>query len=180
MFIVHRRHARTALLGELLKTCFAPPPGPPGNRWRRSSATPPSQAFGGTPQGLAGHRAFFFASRTEEGKRRSAPLAAYVWALVQLHPSQKPPPRPAGGSHCLGYHMGQGRGHRKGQFSVRVLLGSPSALRTKKPRTGGAPVGGAETRSPQTRFLLSAITPTTPGSGPFPRKGPEGGGRAPW
>jgi hypothetical protein len=29
-----------------------------------------------------------------------------------------------------------GRGHRKGQLRV---LGSPSALRTKKPRTGGPP-----------------------------------------
>jgi hypothetical protein len=37
------------------------------------------------------------------------------------------------------------RGHRKGQLRV---LGSPSALRTKEPRTGGAPGGGGESTDP--------------------------------
>jgi hypothetical protein len=41
-----------------------------------------------------------------------------------------------------------GRGHRKGQLRV---LGSPSALRTKEPRTGGPP-GGAG--SPRARFFF--------------------------
>jgi hypothetical protein len=63
---------------------------------------------------------------------------------VQLHP---PKPPPVGGSHCLGYHLAGaswwvgGRGHRKGQLRV---LGSPSALRTKEPRTRGAPGGGVD------------------------------------
>jgi hypothetical protein len=37
------------------------------------------------------------------------------------------------------------RGHRKGQLRV---LGSPSALRTKKPRTGGPPGRGGESAGP--------------------------------
>ena len=43
------------------------------------------------------------------------------------------------------------RGHRKGQLCV---LGSPSARRTKEPRTGGPP-GGAG--SPRTRFFLAKV-----------------------
>jgi hypothetical protein len=92
-----------------------------------------------------------FTKPLELEKRRSA-RCPRVAARVQLHPP-KPPPWPAGGSHCLGYHLGRlvgDRGHRKGQLRV---LGSPSALHTstKEPRTGGPP-GGAG--SPRTRFFL--------------------------
>jgi hypothetical protein len=38
-----------------------------------------------------------------------------------------------------------GRGHREGQLRV---LGSPSALHTKEPRTGGPPGRRAEVRGP--------------------------------
>jgi hypothetical protein len=77
-----------------------------------------------------------------------------VVALVQLHPP-KPPLRPAGGSHCLGTRITWGglvgdRGHRKGQLRV---LGSPSALRTKEPRTGGPPGGRGE----ETRFFFAKV-----------------------
>jgi hypothetical protein len=74
--------------------------------------------------------------------------------------AQKPPPRPAGGSHCLvpialGVTWGglvSGRGHRKDQFRV---LGSHSALHINIPRKGfgkgkGA-TGGAG--GPRTRFF---------------------------
>jgi hypothetical protein len=127
---VYRRAA--VLLGKLLRTCFAPPPGPPGNSGR-SSATP-ARPSGPGPEGRLGTARF--STPLELKKRRSAPTS-HVWALVQLHPP-KPPPRPAGGSQfALGTTWGGlvgGRGHRKGQLRV---LGSPSALRTKKPRTGG-------------------------------------------
>jgi hypothetical protein len=72
-------------------------------------------------------------------KERRSARCPRVAALVQRHPP-KPPPRPAGGSHCL---VGD-RGHRKGQLRV---LGSPSARHTKEPRTGGPP-GGRGVRGP--------------------------------
>jgi hypothetical protein len=63
---------------------------------------------------------------------------AFPWRLTL------PRVPPAG---CWGGLVGD-RGHRKGQLRV---LGSPSARRTKGPRTGGPP-GGA--RSPRTDFFL--------------------------
>jgi hypothetical protein len=83
-------------------------------------------------------------------KKRPTPRVA---ALVQLHPP-KPPPRPPGGSHCLGYHLpGAGwwvtgaTGRAKCQLRV-LVLGSPSALHTKEPRTGGGGGGGGESADP--------------------------------
>jgi hypothetical protein len=123
------------------RTCFAPPPGPLGNR-RRSSATP-ARPSGTVPHGLGTAR---FPSPVELKKRRSA-RCPRVAALVQIRPP-KPPPRPAGGSHCLGYHLGRAGGWQ-GPPEGRQLrvLGSPSALRTKGPRTGGPP-GGRGVRGP--------------------------------
>jgi hypothetical protein len=122
-----------------------PPPGPPGNRGR-SSAIPAT-----APEGLGTAR---FPKPLEMKKRRSA-RCPRVAALVQRHPP-KPPPRPAGGSHCAALGITWGglvgdRGHRKGQLRV---LGSPSARHTKEPRTGGPP-GGAG--SPRTRFVFAKV-----------------------
>jgi hypothetical protein len=77
------------------------PPGPPGNR-RRDSVIPP-RSSGGAPKARPGpgHRAFFFATRIEE-----APHAPRVGAGAES-PPPKPPPRPTGGSHCLGCHLGR-------------------------------------------------------------------------
>jgi hypothetical protein len=105
---------------------------PPGNRGTGGVAQP-------SRPGLGAQRARAWAPRVllskplELKKRRSA-RCPRVAALVQLHPP-KPPPRPAGGSHCLGHGITWGglvgdRGHRKGQLRV---LGSPSARHTKEP-----------------------------------------------
>jgi hypothetical protein len=77
----------------------------PGTGTGHSSAIPPGQAFrhsGGRPGPAR------FSSPLELKKRGSA-RCPRVAALVQLHPP-KPSPRPAGGSHCLGYHLGRAGG----------------------------------------------------------------------
>ena len=94
-------------LGELKKTreeaaAFLLLP-PPGNRGRSSAI--PARPSGTVPEGLGTAR---FTKALEMKKRRSA-RCPRVAALVQLHPP-KPPPRPAGGSHCLGYHLGRAGG----------------------------------------------------------------------
>jgi hypothetical protein len=117
-----------------------PPPAPPGTS-TRSSAIParPSRAARG---GLGTAR---FTKPLEMKKRRSA-RCPRVAALVQLHPP-KPPPRQAGGSHCLGYHLGRAGGWQGPPEGPMRVLGSPSARHTKEPRTGGAP-GGRGVRGP--------------------------------
>jgi hypothetical protein len=74
-----------------------------------------------------------------------------VAALVQLHPPPNHRPGQLAAHIALGITWGGlvgGRGHRKGQLRV---LGSPSALHIKEPRTGGAPryaPGGGEPADP--------------------------------
>jgi hypothetical protein len=82
------------------KTCFAPPPAPPGESGPNSAI--PARTSGPGPEGPGTAR---FTKPLEMKKRRSA-RCSRVAALVQLHPP-KPPPRPTGGSHCLGYHLGR-------------------------------------------------------------------------
>jgi hypothetical protein len=60
---------------------------------------------GTVPEGLGTAR---FTKPLELKERRSA-RCPRVAALVRLRPP-KPPPRPAGGSHCLGYHLGPPEG----------------------------------------------------------------------
>jgi hypothetical protein len=104
-----------------------------------------------------------------ELKKRRSSRCPRVAALVQLHPP-KPPPRPAGGSHCLGYHLLPGgglvggRGHRKGQLRV---LGRPSARRTKDQGTQdrGA-TGGAGSPRPL-RTYLRVLKPDCMPPGPI-------------
>jgi hypothetical protein len=84
-------------------------------------------------------------------------------ALALVPPdAQKLSPRPAGGSHRLGYHLGragewQGPS-RKDQFRV---LGSPSALRASIPRKGGPP-GGRGSADPifSDRILFAHLAET--------------------
>jgi hypothetical protein len=75
----------------------------PGNR-RRSSAIPAGPS-GTVPHGLGIARF----TKPLELKKRSSARCPRVAALVQPHPP-KPRPRPAGGSHCLGYHLGRAGG----------------------------------------------------------------------
>jgi hypothetical protein len=100
------------------------PPGPLGNR-RRISAIP-ARPSGAAPEGQAwGPRVLRFTKPVELKKRRSARFPRVAVAALVQHRPPNPPPRPAGGSHCLGYHLGwaanwwslvggsSNRGHRK-------------------------------------------------------------------
>jgi hypothetical protein len=118
----------------------------------------PGRAFrhsGGGP----GHRALFLGTQIEEAQERPLPVSGGAGAA--------PPPKTTAPASwrltlpCLGITWGGlvgGRGHRKGQLRV---LGSPSALRTKEPRTGGPP-GGRGVRGPDF-FCGSPLVP--PGAG---------------
>jgi hypothetical protein len=65
-----------------------------------------------------------------------------------------------------------GRGHRKGQLRA---LGSPSALSTKEPRTGGPPARGRGSADP----FLFCESPLIHASGRLRALKPETGLRAP-
>jgi hypothetical protein len=135
----------TIFLGKLLKTRFAPPLGP--NR-RRSGAIPTRPSVT-VADGLGAAR---FNTPVKLKKRRSA-RCPRVAALVHSSTLPKPPPRPAGGSHCLEYHLGWTGGWQgPPEGPIARDLGSASALRTKEPKTGGPPGGGAG--SPRTRFVF--------------------------
>ena len=109
------RRLYAAIVGETKKDARRsngfPPPAPPGNRGRSSAI--PARPSATVAESLATAR---FTKALELKKRRSGACCPRVVALVQLHPP-KPPPRPPGGSHCLGYHIWGGlvgdRGHRK-------------------------------------------------------------------
>ena len=79
------------------------PPAPPGNSGPNPAI--PARPSATVADGLGTAR---FTKALELKKRRSA-RCPRVAALVQRHPP-KPPPRPAGGSHCLGYHLGRAGG----------------------------------------------------------------------
>jgi hypothetical protein len=68
-----------------------------------SSASSASSVSCVSCPGRPGHRAFFLGTRMEE-----APHAPRVG--VGAAPPPKQPPRPAGGSYCLGYHLGRAGG----------------------------------------------------------------------
>jgi hypothetical protein len=115
------------------------------------------QASGHRRAPRPGHREFFPGTRIEEAQER--PLPASGGAGEPPPPPKKTPPRPPGGTQGRGGHRGPGAGgwvagapgSRKGQLRV---LGSPSALRTKEPRTGGPPAtGGAGI--PRTRYFFA-------------------------
>jgi hypothetical protein len=110
-------------------------------------------------------RAFFLASRMEEAHRSTR--CPRVAALV--HGAAPPTKTTAPVSWRLtlpwvspgaGWWVTAGRGHRKGQLRV---LGSPSALHTKEPRTGWPPGGrgvhGPDfvLRTPLDTYLVSYI-----------------------
>jgi hypothetical protein len=133
---------------------------------RPCSSCPPREQWTqlGHPAGPKARAPRVFLSHSNGAESHKRPLPR-VAALVLLHPP-KPPPRPAGGSHCLGnHHLGRGagwwvgdRGHRKGQLCV---LGSPSALHTKKPRTGGGTHrGGGEQPADPIYFCESPLIHT--------------------
>jgi hypothetical protein len=104
---VHRRHAiflktkkdPTALL-------LLPPPPREQAAWRGQ----PGQAVGyrARPRAWA-PRVFLRQSNGRWKKRRSTLCREWRRWAVQRHPP-KPPPRRAGGSHCLGYHLGRAGG----------------------------------------------------------------------
>jgi hypothetical protein len=85
---------------------------PLGNRNRGRSSAIPARPSGAAPEGLDTAR---FSSPLELKKRRSAlcPRVAALWCS-STPPKPKPPPRPAGGSHCLGYHLGRAGGRWQG------------------------------------------------------------------
>jgi hypothetical protein len=92
----------------------------------------------------------------EEAQERPLPASGGAGAA--------PPPKTTVPATCLAAHIALGttwgglvgdRGHRKGQLRV---LGSPSARRTKEPRTGGrGATGGAGARGPRTRFFFAKV-----------------------
>jgi hypothetical protein len=156
-FLLSRAFRRlyAAIAGKTKKTreeatafLLLPPPGTGELTQPSRSVRPPGTVPGGP--GTAR-----FTKALELKKRRSARYPR-VAALVQLHPP-KPPPRPAGGSHCLGYHLGRAGGWQgppEGPIARARQLGSPSARRTLALRNPGpwGHTGGAG--SPRTRFFF--------------------------
>jgi hypothetical protein len=94
-----RRSALFGKPGRVLLLLLPPP------RISGANSAIPARPSGAAPEGLGTAR---FTKALELKKRRSA-RCPRVAALVQLHPP-KPPPRPAGGSHCLVYHLGRAGG----------------------------------------------------------------------
>jgi hypothetical protein len=103
-----------------------------------------------------------------------------VAALVQLRPP-KPPPRPAGGSHCLGYHLGRaGAGGWQGPPLGPIALARQAALprsALRNPGPGGHTVGrGRGWRGPGYFFCESPFIYTLEGTETGLR-GPPGQGQ---
>jgi hypothetical protein len=109
-----------------------------------------------------------------------------VRALVQLHPP-KPPPRPAGGSHCLGCHLGRAGGwiafEQKGRDYL--LWGCFRSGFASSSTPAGCLLPGRGHRKGQLRVLLgspSALSPEKPrtrglgGTGGRRGRGPGGWG----
>jgi hypothetical protein len=141
------------------------PPGPPGNRGR-SSVIPARPCSGGAPEGLGTAR---FSSPLELKKRRSA-RCPQVAALVQLYPPPTTAPRPAGGSHCLGY--------------LGITWGGLVATGGWQPGATGPPEGPIACARQPFHAPRSALTPSslgtkkqeTQGRGGTGHRGPGGWG----
>jgi hypothetical protein len=122
---------------------------PSREQWSKLSHS--GQACRRRRAGGPGHRAFFLGTGIEEAQERPL-LPTSGGAGAAPPPPNHRAPRPAGGSHCLEYHLGRAGGWQGGQ--LRVLC-SPSSLHTKEPRTGGPP-GGRGVREPDS-FLRKPL-----------------------
>jgi hypothetical protein len=83
------------------------PIGVTGHRTQRAASGP--RLISATRPAAEGLGTARFTKPLELKKRSRSARCPRVAALVQLHPLN-PPPRPAGGSHCLGYHLGRAGG----------------------------------------------------------------------